>query len=103
MHGLWGKVAEERPIALVERDDESRELRYCLAHRLDRPAKPGCVWVGALALGPDGLFRPTGQVRCTQLGSQFPRIAHVRSEWVQTAGKRKAGWKLLTKPERILM
>ena len=62
MHSQWGPVAEERPLALVEREEGGgRELHYSLAHRLCREtSRPGCMWVGLLAQGSDGLFRPTG-------------------------------------------
>ena len=37
------------------------------------------------------------------LGTQFPRAVRVRTEWVQPQGKRRGGWALKTKEERILM
>lgn len=79
-------------------------------HRLAKDAdKPGCLWVGLLEQGPDGLFRPSRATRCMTLGSSYPRLARPRAEWVDSDGSKagqraaKAGWRLLTKPERILM
>ncbi|PSC73626.1 Jumonji domain-containing [Micractinium conductrix] len=101
----WGKVAEERPLAVVDRDEHTRQLKFSLVHRLDRPSsKPGALWVGHLQEGPDGLFRPQGPAKLLQLGVQYPRVVHVRAEWLPAEGrKRAAGWSLKTKAQRILM
>lgn len=59
LHVAWGAVAEERPVALVERASEGpRAPFYTLVHRLAKTAgKPGAIWVGLLKEGTDGLFR----------------------------------------------
>lgn len=65
-HTAWGKVAEEKPLAVVERDEASRQLTFSLVHRLAKPSsKAGAMWVGLLKEGPDGLFR---WARCTPGG-----------------------------------
>ena len=81
------------------------QTHFTLAHRLTRrAARAGGVWVGLLTPDGSGLYRPTGTVKCAQLGHAYPKLVHVRTEWVQGSdGKRKGGWKLTTKPERILM
>jgi len=39
-----------------------------------------------------------------QLGMQYPRVVHVRTDWLAPQGKqRTGGWALKTKEERILM
>ncbi|KAL4431002.1 hypothetical protein ABPG75_006258 [Micractinium tetrahymenae] len=101
----WGKLAEDRPLAVVERDDQTRQLKFSLCHRLDRPSsKQGAMWVGVLREGDDGLFRPQGAPKLLQLGVQYPRVVHVRAEWQPPEGRKRAGgWALKTKQERILM
>ena len=48
--------------------------------------------------------RPQGSARLVQLGMHYPRAVHVRAEWVQQPeGRRRGGWALKTKQERILM
>ncbi|EFN59438.1 hypothetical protein CHLNCDRAFT_137990 [Chlorella variabilis] len=111
-HAQWGKVAEERPLAIVERDERSRQLRFSLVHRLAKASnKPGAMWVGLLKEGPDGLFRPQSSAKLLKLGMHFPRVVRVRAEWVVPEDKRRGGWALKTKQagldwtwhERILM
>jgi hypothetical protein len=106
-HAQWGKVAEERPLAVVERDDRTKQLTFSLVHRLAKPSsKAGAMWVGLLKEGPDGLFRPQGTSKLLHLGLQFPRVVRVRAEYVAPEAKSKqraGGWALKTKQERILM
>ncbi|KAL4426832.1 hypothetical protein ABPG77_006618 [Micractinium sp. CCAP 211/92] len=101
----WGKLAEDRPLAVVERDEQTRQLKFSLCHRLDRTSsKPGAMWVGVLREGTDGLFRPQGAPKLLQLGVQYPRVVRVRAEWQPPQGRKQAGgWALKTKRERILM
>ena len=58
-HAAWGApVAEERPVAVVERAEGSASPSFFLAHRLERKTpRPGCLWVGVLREDEDGLFR----------------------------------------------
>ncbi|KAL6781830.1 hypothetical protein ACKKBF_B09595 [Auxenochlorella protothecoides x Auxenochlorella symbiontica] len=106
LHPAWGAVAEEKPLALVERAlDGERAPYFTLVHRLARaPTRPGSVWLGLLKEGCDGLFRPTGVVRQAMLGMHFPRLVHVRSDWTLCNGRRRrGGWRLTTLRKRILM
>lgn len=105
VHAEWGHgVAEERPLALVERDPDTRALFFSLAHRLDREAtQAGGMWVGVMEAGKDGLYRATGEVREAVMGARHPKVTHVRSEWAPGVGRRKGGWRLVTKEQRILM
>ncbi|GAB4817665.1 hypothetical protein N2152v2_004711 [Parachlorella kessleri] len=103
-HNQWGPVAMDKPMALVRRDEVTRALSFALVHRLAKPAsKPGAVWVGLLTEGPDGHYRPTSLSKQVALGVQYPKLVSVRAEWVEGEARHKGGWKLTTKPSRILM
>ncbi|KAK2079606.1 hypothetical protein QBZ16_002001 [Prototheca wickerhamii] len=106
LHVSWGAVAEERPVALVERvADAPRTASFSIVHRLARPAgKAGALWLGELREGPDGLYRPTGSMRQVVLSTPFPKLVRVRCEWSQRpTERRRGGWRLITLPKRILM
>ena len=103
----WGKVLEPRPVALVSKDAETRQVSFEIVHRLERSLREttGIEYVGVLERGEDGLFRPTRMRKRVELGLFYPRLTRVRVEWNEAPKgiKRRCGWWLKTKPELILM
>lgn len=103
-HVNWGPVADEHPMALVTKDPESKQISFELVHRLNKKgSKKGGVWVGSLKEDGDGLFRPAAGPKQEQLGWNYPKLVRVRTEWTSGVGRKRGGWKLTTKLERILM
>ena len=105
-HVTWGPVAEEKPIALVTRQRSAKEKRsFSLVHRLDRKAsRPDSAWFGVLERDSEGLYVPKSDCMLVQFGSSTsPRLVNVRTEWTCPETRRRGAWKLLSKPERILM
>ncbi len=101
----WGAPAQARPVALVERDPATGRPAFTLVHRLARAAgKPGALWLGTLRPGADGLWRASAGSRLRALGGARtgPRLACVRAEWVDAAGGRRPGWRLMTSERAVL-
>jgi len=106
IHVTWGDVEEPRPVALVDKDPDTKLLWFQMVHRLARPpTKAGGIWFGALREDEDDeMFRPSGEVRQVKFGLHYPKIVRVRTEWAKGEGKkRQGGWKLITTDKRILM
>ena len=103
-HIKWGPVADNYPMALVSKDPETKQIGFELVHRIYRKgSRLGGVWVGPLKEGSDGLFRPSGAARQQDMGWCYPKLVRVKTEWTPGVGRKRGGWKLSTKKERILM
>ncbi len=62
------------------------------------------VWTAILFIwGSCCWCRPTSLSKQVALGVQYPKLVSVRAEWVEGEARHKGGWKLTTKPSRILM
>lgn len=103
-HVTWGSVVDEKPIALVTKGDRGQRV-FTLVHRLYRPAsRPESAWFGVLEKDQDGLYCPKGETLLVQLTtSSLPKLVNVRTEWACPGTRRRGGWKLLSREERILM
>lgn len=101
-HVTWGSILDEKPIALVTKGDRG-ERTFTLVHRLYRPAsRRDSAWFGVLSKDQDGLYCPKGETILVQFTtSSLPKLVNVRAEW--TRKRRRGGWKLLSREERILM
>lgn len=101
-HVTWGSVVDEKPIALVTKGADG-ERTFTLVHRLYRPAsRRDSAWFGVLEKDLDGLYCPKGETILVQFtASSLPKLVHVRAEW--TKKRRRGGWKLLSREERILL